>query len=298
MNAINETLASNYILVTLQVNKFPMSSQDAAQTRKVILDTGADEGTAHVVKNIWGKEESRIKEIHAELSAARSKHYALTLPWSPFGGKTSSQALLANTRMMEYAKEMKGHQQRIEQLMQALEPDYAALCQRARQSLKVMGPSVKYPDFAELKSRVGFRLAYDKVPACGDMSGLSLPAGMVEKLSARQAAQHEAALNNAVRAAWEGVIAPLRRVLTQCSKEKARIFDSLLGNLGAVVDSLKAFNLNADPRMDEVADELRALCVRYQTDDLRKSPEVRKAAASDAERTLRKAEEVLANLPW
>jgi HEPN domain-containing protein len=87
-------------------------------------------------------------------------------------------------------------------------------------------------------------------------------------------------------------------VLTQCSKEKARIFDSLLGNLGAVVDSLKAFNLTKDPRMDEVADELRALCVRYQTDDLRKSPEVRKAAATDAERTLRKAEEVLANLPW
>jgi len=298
MNNINDTLSTNYLLVTLSVTRFPMSSQDSIETRKICASTGADEGTARVVKNIWGKEDARIKEIHAELAAARQRHYALTLPWSPFGGKSTSQALLANSRMMEYAGMMKAHQQRIDALLTALEPEYAGLCQRARYSLGTMGNDVSYPNFSDLKTSVGFRLAYDKVPACGDMSGLSLPAGIIDKLSERQAAQHEAALNNAVRSAWEGVIAPLRRVVSQCNKEKTRIYDSLLGNIGAVVDSLKAFNLTGDPRMDEVADELKGLCVRYHTDDLRKSPDVRRAAARDAEATLKKAEEVLANLPW
>lgn len=298
--AINEALTSAYMLVSLTTSQLPMTSTDATETQAVTARTSATDGAARVVKNIWGDQRHLIDNIHSSLRDARTAHYEFTLPWvtSSGGRGKSGTGLLANVRFMDYGRRMSAIKTELDAKMAALGNDYSGVCARARQSLGTMGSTVDYPDWTALKAKVGISITYDAVPAVGSMAHLSLPAGVVARLGEINALQQERAAKTAIKACWENAIQPLATLVANCSKDKTRIHESLLGNIKQVVDAMEAFNINKDPRMDQIRQDISALLMRYSTEDLRKDPKTRKAAADDAAKQLKAVEDVLSNLPW
>lgn len=75
---------------------------------------------------------------------------------------------------------------------------------------------------------------------------------------------------------WAQVMEPIEHAVTTLSKDKAKIFDTLVGNIIDIVDLLPAYNtvLN-DPKLNELAAQAKAAFGAIKPDDLRSSNEAK-----------------------
>jgi hypothetical protein len=62
--------------------------------------------------------------------------------------------------------------------------------------------------------------------------------------------------------------------------------ETTVKNLEEIVEILPELNVLNDPNLDKIAKEIRAAIVGYDAKDLRKNPEVRSIAASEAKRIM------------
>ena len=81
---------------------------------------------------------------------------------------------------------------------------------------------------------------------------------------------------------WEDVLKPIQKIVDTLSKDKAKIFDSLIGNVIEIVDLVPAINFQGDSKLTELASKAKEALATIKPDDLRKSKEARDATLATA----------------
>lgn len=81
---------------------------------------------------------------------------------------------------------------------------------------------------------------------------------------------------------WEDVLKPIQKIVDTLSKDKSKIYDSLIGNVMEIVDLVPAINFNGDTHLSELAAQAKEVLGKVKPDDLRKSAEARAATLSSA----------------
>lgn len=82
---------------------------------------------------------------------------------------------------------------------------------------------------------------------------------------------------------WADVIAPIQNMVDQLSKEKGKIYDSLVGNIISVVDLIPAYNdVHQDANLTALAAQVKSQLAAIDPESLRTDSEVKETALANA----------------
>ncbi|MDM0116887.1 hypothetical protein QTI66_32695 [Variovorax sp. J22R133] len=213
----------------------------------------------------------------------RTYHYQRTLPWTDKG-----QRLLPSMLFMEYSAEIRKFKAEFSKRVQDFLAIYPRLVQDASVRLNTMFKPDDYPKAYEIADKFSIDIEFMPVPAAHDFRvDLAEDAKDEIQKSITQAVSQRQA--KAVKDCYSRVQEVVKRISETCSKEKPRIYDTLIENARDLVGVLSGLNITNDPDITRLEQEVAAMLVDPQT--LRDSPDARKKIA-DA------ADAILANMPF
>jgi hypothetical protein len=229
-----------------------------------------------------------IQEVSQVINEARIYHYAHTLPWLDQG-----QRMLTAAMFPEYSAAMQVYQGRVVAAAKKVEENYPRIKQDARGKLNGLFKDGDYPPAWRILGRYLFKVAFYPVPDAQDFRH-SLAAADLEQVRAETAAAIQEGVTKGMRdlyARLHELVKNLRDVLT---KDKPRIYDTLVGNLAALCSMLPKLNLTQDPTLDQLKKDIEKDLTNHTPDDLRDfDEEERKKKADQADEILKKISQVL-----
>jgi hypothetical protein len=226
-------------------------------------------------------DKSALEAIQKVASAARDHHYKVTLPWGDNGDR-----LLPSKLYLTYTQDMRLFRQQFESEVNIFVRDYPHLVQSARQRLGTLYDPADYP--MDIRDRFSFSTAFTPVPDAKDFR-VDVAAEDAERIRSDIERMVQDRQAQAVRDAFDRARDIVLRVRDRCSAEKPIIRESLMGNVQELIDMLPAFNLTKDPKLDELARDLKGLV---------KHPDALRTRADVREDTAKAASDILSKMGW
>ena len=271
-------LQDSAMLVTLNISQWTARKYDRKATKEVNQSHGAKDAGRFNKLLIDASALQPLTEIEG---AARQHHYSVTLPWGNLG-----ERLLPAMLFMDYSDTMGQFRREFEARVAKLVSIYPQLVQDARQSLGSLYDPSDYP--AEIGKRFSFSVSFGPVASANDFR-VNLNAEYVDAIKRDITEAQNQRQTEAVKHVWSRVRDVVEKIQEVCSKEKPRIFDSMIDNAAQLIQVLPALNLAGDPELNRIASEMQSLIV--SPDTLRNSVTKRHAVAKTAD-------QILASLPW
>lgn len=270
-------LQDSAMLVALNISQWTARKYDKVATNEVDRNHGAKDAGRY---NKLLVDKAALDPMDEIAGAARQHHYSVTLPWGNQG-----ERLLPATLFMDYVQTMGQFKAEFESRAAKFAAIYPQLVQDARQRLGTLYNPADYP--TEVRSRFSFDTPVSPVASANDFR-VNLNSEYVEAIKREITERQDAQRTEAVKHVWKRVREVVARIEETCSKEKPRIFDSMIESASQLIQVLPALNLNNDPELDRIAYEMKKLVV---------SPDVLRANPHRRADLAKAAGEVLLTLP-
>ena len=267
------TLQDSAMLVALNISSWGNRKHDKAATREI--------NQAHGAKNAgrFNKmliDEEALRPLTQIEGSARQHHYSMTSPWGEFG-----ERILPAMLFMEYAESMDQFKRDFERRVGELHADYPRLVQEARANLGTLYNPADYP--ADVRGRFGFKITFGAITSADDFR-VQLNEEYVNQIRQDITAGFESKITEATNALRERVLEVVGNVADVCSKEKPRIYESMMEKVAQLAQVLPALNISKDPKLDLVSRELKELIA--PTERLKRNIIARQDAARKADHIL------------
>lgn len=84
---------------------------------------------------------------------------------------------------------------------------------------------------------------------------------------------------------------PIQNIVDQLSKDKGKIYDSLIGNVISITDLIPAYNeIHKDANLTALAQQVKAKLAEIKPDDIRKSSDAKADALAKAKDIIKEFE--------
>lgn len=289
--ALNDSLASNYMLVDLQLRSWSGKSTDREVSSEVITNKGATRDSGKFVKNLFAGADDELKAVNQMGNAIRAFVYAKTLPWSNNSdGVKRGDRLIAATKSFEFLKELSEIKRDYDTAVGQLVAVYDQRIQEAKQHLQGMANDADYPDVSTVAGRFAVSVDLRPVPTLSDFSRVNVPSALAEALGQRYIQQAEAQVANAMSDLKQRLLEQLQRMAVQLNKAadgtKTRLYDSLVTNLQDLVSLARSMNVHNNQELSALADKIEVQLLQHPVEVYRTHPQkaaiVAKAAQSIA----------------
>ena len=281
------SIGSSALLAELSIGVWKGSKKDKKASNTITTLNNANKKAARVTKDLLVdcEELATIKRYETTI---RDFHRNATLPWSNMGHR-----LLTNSYFLDYSRHMEEMKVIFYQLVEEFLAVYSWEVTAQQLKLGDMYNAEEYPSVEVLRGKFKIRVNYMPVPDCGDFRvDVNTEAKAVLEQSYTKFYQEQ--LTSAMADVGKRVLEPLQnmsKMLDYGEGERATGFHhTLVDNVLAVVDVLKACNITQDPKLEELRRELRTALQGVTTDGLRSNPHLR------AE-TKRNVDSIIKNLP-
>lgn len=272
------SIAENTMTVNLTVGIWQGHRLDKAASKQVTDSNGADADAARVSKHLIPKE--YLKDIVTAAGQVRAHFYQKTLPWKDNGDRLLTRKLYAQfvEEHSEMAKAFK------DAVADFLNRTYPAAKARAEFRMGSLFNANDYPTADQLRHRFYVALDIDAVTEAGDFR-VQLDGAEAAAIRARIETATTQRLGAAMRDVWERLAETLGHFADKMAGN-AIFRDTTVSNLLELVELLPGLNLLDDPNLDQIYRDLNDTLRGVTPKDLRKSPEVRTAAADETKRIL------------
>ncbi len=283
-NNTNGTINQQALLVSLSFGLPRQSRQLPKEAKKIEDDNHAQHGVAkvsvHYFQQQVGKQTNdALFNLKSHFNAWRSEHNRITRPWDG-----ASTRLLPAKLVPQYldlkSKFEEQTPQKIAEFVDAY-PDWEITAPSRMGSLY---SASDFPTLSECRERIEYDTAMIPLPEAVQWQRMSL---IGPQLITQMETQTNERIAKAVEAArvqtWQDLIEPVEKIVQTLSKDRPRIFDSLIGNLNDIVSLVGAFNLSGDAELTRFAEECKAELATVNADDLRSDPAVRSKVCKKAE---------------
>jgi len=231
---------------------------------------------------------TELKELKTLVGEVRNHiHYGLTMPWSDTGLR-----LLPTTLYFEYVKQMSEAENRFYGLVDSFINNYDYEITKAQARMGGLFNAEDYPSAESLRNKFSFNISYMPLPTGGDFR-LDIGNEAIDELVADYEQAFSGRIEQAMGDVWQRLyksLASMSERLDYADHEKKKIFrDSLVENVGDMIDMLKACNITNDTQMSAMADKLDVAMRGITPEALRDDSGLRvstKQAVDDAIKTL------------
>lgn len=290
---MSNVLSSKAMLSGLNITQWSARKIDKKVTNETNAAHGAAADAGRYNKALIAKE--ALGAIVAAANAARTTHYALTLPWLDSGARILPAALHT-----DYANRMREHREAFEAAAAAFVADYESFVADARKRLNGMFQESDYPAASEIARRFTFGVSLYPVPDSADFR-VDVSEAQAAAIRADIEARSQEALSAAMRAAWERIAETVGHMVTKLAEYKpgengeraSGVFrDSLVENVRELAAILPGLNITGDSALAAVADRMAAL-TRHDAEALRVSEALRTETREAAESILQTVSEFM-----
>ena len=261
-------LARSGILVSVNVSTYSGRKQDKRTQAEVVSAKGSGSArAASVYKNLF----SDCKELDAIIkfqARARSRHYALTLPWSDTGRR-----LLPAKNLLEYKAEMNRYADEFGLLVEKFLDMYDVLVSAAAFKLGTLFDRDEYPLRDQIARKFSFNVDFEPLPVSGDFR-VDVENEALAELRAsyaqRMADQFAAAQQEAWTRTYE-VLSRLKARLTLNEDGSRRTFhEPTVTKAQELCSALPALNVTNDPKLEAARQRLEEALMGVKAEELRK----------------------------
>lgn len=285
--ALNDALASSYMLVSLELKSWGSKKTNRAISNEVITAKGATRSSGRFVVNLLADADAELLEVIHHQNQIRAMVYARTLPFtSNTEGPKRGERLVSATKTFELMKEVNAIKHEHDKAVARLQSVWDQRVQQAMLNLGGMSSDLgDYPAAAELPDKFAVSFDLRPVPAVADFARVAVPSELSEALGERLATQNIVQAGVALDELKAKMLEELQRMAKQLSKKgeggKTRMYDSLVTNLQDIVGLAKTMNLHGNPRLSKLADDIEKQLLHQPVDVYRQHPE-RAAEVADA----------------
>lgn len=235
-------------------------------------------------EEVAGQTNDALAELKSYDNAWRAEHNRLTRPWDGANTRLLPAVLIPQYMDMKSRYEQ-GFPAKLDEFYE-VHPDWEVT---APGRMGALYSAADFPSLDECRQSIGYDTAMIPLPSGEAWRRLEL---MSPDFAATMEASTNERINRAVEEArkqtWKDLITPVEKIVSTLSKDKPRIFDSLIGNLNDILNLGPAFNLSGDQEMNQFIEETRATLATINPDDLRADPTIRAFTCRKAEDLLKK----------
>lgn len=289
-------LSSRAMLASLRISAWSARRIDKAVTADTNSRLGAAADAGRYNKVLIARD--ALAAITQAATAARTLHYAKTLPWLDDGAR-----LLPAKAHLDYTREMQGLRMQFEQAVSDFLTAYPALIADAQQRLGAMFNRDEYPEPCDINSKFSFTVRCLPVPDARDFRVELGDAAAAEIRAEIERATVEA-LNIAQRDVFEriadvvGRMSERLRAYQPASRKGQKVEgifrDSLVENVRDLVSLLPTLNLTGDQRLAQIAQQMHDTLCPHDAEALRTDEHLRNETAAAAEAILADVADFLA----
>lgn len=284
---LNDALASNFLLCSLQIRSWTGRRTDKAASAEMIEAKGAHKESGAFVKNLLANAGAELKAVQQQGAALRHFLYARTLPWtSNSEGVSRGDRLLASAQAMDFLQEFKGQKLEYDSAVKELVGVWDIRVGEAMKNLGMLSDAGDYPSKEELPKMFAVSIDIAPMPAMADFSRLNVPSALATALGNRHASSAQLQVQNAMNDMKDRMLGELERINTQMSKhangEKTRLYESLITNMQGLVQLTRTMNLTNNPRLTELAERIEQKLLAHPVSVYKDNPSKAAVLASDA----------------
>jgi hypothetical protein len=280
-------LTQRALLTVLTIREWQGRRRDRRITAAIAREHGAERHAGCYTKALLPKQ--YLRKIGQVRTEARRLHHELTLPWCNDGAR-----ILPVDLHLTFTERFGDLRRRFEAAVDDFLAAYDDAKRAAQASLGSLYSEDDYPTAARLRRSFGLELAFEPLPSTRDWR-IDLPetaiAHIERDLEQRQATAQRAAMADLYRR----LAAPVARMASTLAAPEKIFRDSLVGNLREICELLPHLNLDRDPALASLAEEIEGRLARLEPEQLRRNPVTRESAALDAAALLETIEARLAS---
>ena len=260
------TLASSAMLVEVNISHWAGRKKDKRASADVTSANHADTGVASVNKKLLANSDT-LQAIQRHVTAARSMHVNMTMPWS-----NSGLRLLPTAQYFKYSQAMSQMQQEFDKLVQEFLSAYNDEVVDVQLKLGDLFSYDDYPTVETLDRKFAFRTNYMPLPDAGDFR-VDIGNEALREVQETYADFYAKQYNTAMNDVWTRLHKALSNMsdrLDYGSKEDKKIFrDSLVDNVNDMIELLRVCNVTGSTQMTQMALKLEEAMSGVTPDGLR-----------------------------
>jgi len=272
-------------LVTLRTARWHGKIKDRKASKDAATAAGADAAAFETHKFLLAGADERLKKVHKCIDAARTAHYAMTLPWSVVGinetGKRAGPRLLPNTLFMEYTTAVANAKAETDAALNEFVQGYGSDLVAAQRKLGSAYNAADYPDAAVIRQHFGLDFDFQPIPKGQDFDGIQ--GQQAQKLAESLNKRTRTMLENAMQDAWQRLYETVQHAYERLSNPDALFHYTMIEKLKDQASMLKHLNVTKDGRIEDIRDRVERKLTMYDVKDIRKDDALRKQMAADAE---------------
>jgi hypothetical protein len=272
------SIVKDCMIVNLQIGTWTGYRLDKEASSAVTSQAGAHADAARVNKHLIPRE--MLKPIVSASNAIRTHFYGQTLPWKDNGDRLLTRKMYM--RFIDQHGALK--QQFADAVEQFLTRDYGLARDQAMFRMGRLFNRDDYPGVRDLQGRFYVHVDIDPVTEAGDFR-VELDAAHLDAVRRDIEEATRARLGKAMADVWGRLSETLGHFANKMGSEEV-FRNSTVNNLREIVEILPDLNVIDDVNLDRIREDIDRHLLGYSPDDLRKIPEVRHAAATDAKRIL------------
>lgn len=264
------------LLVWLTISTWTARKYDKKISHKVNEQYAASSDAGRYNKFLLPGDCASYKALIALAGNIRASHYSETLAWSDEGWR-----LLPTANYMAYNDWFRKQQREYDRALDSFIDDYPMMRARARQLLNGMYRDEDYPTAQDIRSRFQLSVAYDPVPAIGDIR-VDLAADQILEIETSIARRVDDAVRIAVQDSWKRLYDVVSKVRERLAQPDAIFRDTLISNAKDVCQTLERLNVTGDPTLEKMRQRVLHDLASAVPDTLREVPDVRSKTADKA----------------
>lgn len=273
------SITSSCMVVNLQIGVWKGYRLDKEASRIVTEQNGAHADAARVNKHLISKE--ALAPVESAANAVRNHFYTNTLPW-----KDNGDRVLTRKRFTNF---IATHEQLAAKFYEAVDTlvdeAYPQELGKAEFRMGELWKPGDYPKSDELRRRFYINLDIDAVTTANDFR-VSLDEDAAEIVKNGMESAMEQRLRRAMQDVWGRLSDVVTHFHDRMADDKAKFWDTTVTKIAEVVELLPDLNLTNDPELERIRREVEQHLSNLSPSELRKDPEMRSAAADEAQRIM------------
>ena len=273
-------LTHDAMLVSLRITAWSGRLYDRQASTHVAVHHEASTAAGRYNKCLLPK--TAFAAINSTMSAARTAHYAQSLPWDDQGSR-----LLPVANYERYTELMDGLRERMIRERARFIEDYEDNIDKARLDLGKLFRIAEYPSKESLRDRFGLRYRIIPVPDA-DHFIAKLASDDTDRVKRDIESQIEERLHDAVGDLYRRLGEAVERVserLREDDEGKPLVFrDSMIGNIRELVDIVPRLNIFGDETLAQLCGQVKEKIAGVEPDALRPSKSFDPAARASVKR--------------